>query len=231
MISAWDLSILHFFNQFAGEHDLLDKIIFFISKNHLFKGGVFVVLLWTLWFDRTHKKTYRPLIVLNVLGCFLSMFIVRILAICLPYRPRPIYESLIEVAHPIGMPVAYASTMSSFPSDHAGLFFALATSIYFISKRLGIVAFMYAFFVISLPRIYLGLHYPSDILIGAFIGIGMITSLNSLNNKEELIAPFFKLKKGYPGIFYAALFLITYQIADMFESVRAVLSFAHSLIE
>ena len=60
----------------------------------------------------------------------------------------------------------------SFPSGHAAFFFALATVAYLYNKKWGI-AFLIAAILIGLARIAAGIHYPSDILGGALIGIGV----------------------------------------------------------
>ena len=55
---------------------------------------------------------------------------------------------------------------NSFPSDHAGLFYALATTIFLVSRRTGIIMFIYVTLVVIVPRLYLLLHYPTDIMAG-----------------------------------------------------------------
>src|SRR5690606_36219298 len=114
--------------------------------------------------------------------------------------------------------------------DHAALFFALATGVYFLNKRLGLVALLYALFFICIPRIYLGLHYPSDIAAGALLGVLVVVFVHKPDFFDRLNAYFFQFKKMYPSIFYAIFFLITYQIADMFESVRAIITFGYNII-
>ncbi len=58
----------------------------------------------------------------------------------------------------------------SFPSNHAFNNFAVATFFYLLYKNLKWVLFTSAFLV-SISRIYLGLHYPSDVFTGAMLGI------------------------------------------------------------
>ena len=225
-----DLNILHFINQFAGENPFFDKAVMFISLNHLFKGGIFVLVIWFLWFKKGKKKLYRPIILINILGCFLVMFLARILARILPYRLRPLHDDSIELSLPVNFNESYAEGLSSFPSDHAALFFALATGIYFLNKKYGIIALLYSLLIICLPRIYLGLHFPSDIIGGATLGIVIIIAINKIQFFQRLADPLLKFKKAYPGIFYALFFLITYQIADMFESARAIIKFFYFLL-
>jgi len=57
----------------------------------------------------------------------------------------------------------------SFPSGHAGVSFAAAAAIYMFNKKWGILAFILAA-LIGFSRIYLYVHYPSDVLAGAALG-------------------------------------------------------------
>ena len=56
----------------------------------------------------------------------------------------------------------------SFPSDHAGVAFAIAFAVYFLSRRAGIV-FLVAAGAIAVDRVLIGLHYPGDIAAGAVV--------------------------------------------------------------
>ena len=66
--------------------------------------------------------------------------------------------------------VAENKDFQSFPSGHAAIFFAIAMAIYFFNKKLGIVFFIGAV-LIGFARIFTGIHWPSDVLAGAIIGI------------------------------------------------------------
>lgn len=225
-----DLFFFYLVNQFAGESAVLDSIILFVTTNHLFKGGAVVLVLWYLWFQKGNKKNNRPAIILTFLGCFLTIFIARVLALTLPFRYRPLHKPPTDYILPFNMPLDYADGMSSFPSDHAALFFALATGVYFVSKKMGLATLLYTLVVICLPRVFLGLHYPSDILGGAVVGISVIAGLNQLTISNYIVNSVGRMKKTYPGLFYCCFFLITYQIADMFESSRALVRFTLNLL-
>lgn len=79
-------------------------------------------------------------------------------------RPRPC-DVLSDVITPIGCTGAF-----SFPSNHALNNFAAAFFFYKLFPKLKWVVFVTAS-LIAISRVYLGLHYPSDILGGALIGI------------------------------------------------------------
>ncbi len=64
----------------------------------------------------------------------------------------------------------------SFPSGHASASFASAVAIYKCRPKLLGIACMIMAFLISLSRLYVGIHYPSDVICGAIIGtlLGLI---------------------------------------------------------
>ena len=81
-------------------------------------------------------------------------------------RPRP-YDSHPDLLHPLAHESSY-----SFPSGHTSVAFATATSLSLQFRKWYITApaFLWAAMV-GYSRMYLGVHYPSDVVIGMIVGI------------------------------------------------------------
>ena len=67
----------------------------------------------------------------------------------------------------------------SFPSGHATVSFACATVLALAVPRLLVPLYALAA-LISFSRVYVGVHYPSDVLVGAVLGVGIAIALRSL---------------------------------------------------
>jgi membrane-associated phospholipid phosphatase len=85
-------------------------------------------------------------------------------------RPRPVLEGL--------PPLGGAPSSLSFPSAHATSSFAVAVAMTRVDS-LGAIAFVLAV-TLALGRPYLGMHYPSDVLAGALLGVllGLLVPLS-----------------------------------------------------
>ncbi|HDJ30456.1 MAG TPA: phosphatase PAP2 family protein [bacterium] len=78
-------------------------------------------------------------------------------------RPRPFVENHVKL-------LIHHFKTGSFPSGHAAFFFGIAGVVYFYNKDLGILFFISAF-LISIARIFCGIHWPADIAAGFLVGI------------------------------------------------------------
>ncbi len=88
-------------------------------------------------------------------------------------RPRP-FAAHAASTHLLSAP----SSDPSFPSDHAAVAFAIAFAVLAYSRRAGGLFLAFAV-LIGLSRIALGLHYPSDVLVGMIVGYGAALMVNS----------------------------------------------------
>ncbi|SJM93387.1 Phosphoesterase PA-phosphatase related protein [Crenothrix polyspora] len=235
IMNVFDFKIISYLNQFSQHSEVIDKTIEFLSGDHLLKGGVLITIIWWAWFK--DKDTYlhnRTHIISTLLSCIIAIAIARFLQLTLAFRARPMHEESLHFVVPHGVIQTNLDGWSSFPSDHTALFFALATGICFISKKMGAFALFYTTVFIALPRIYLGLHYPTDIIVGAIIGINTALIMNTYCNNTKYLHAIEQWSYSKPAIFYPVFFLLTYQIVDLFDSVRKlaenVAKFIHIVI-
>lgn len=70
--------------------------------------------------------------------------------------------------------IATSFSHKSFPSSHATIAFALATAVFCFNKPWGILMLILAFLV-AWGRVFVGVHYPFDVLAGALLGV--VTSI------------------------------------------------------
>ncbi|RME15703.1 MAG: phosphatase PAP2 family protein, partial [Bdellovibrio sp.] len=119
-----------------------------------------LLILWAIW-KRQKALPYIAALFLSV--GVTDLFSFRVIKQIF-YRPRPYLTQPQTVVR-----VPYAPKSSSFPSNHAANTAALATILSWAFPQ-GRVFFWMIAFLMGYSRIYVGVHYPSDVLAGWFLG-------------------------------------------------------------
>jgi len=148
-----DYFIFQQINNLAGRWTCLDALAIFFAKYLVY----LLIVLAFLFFLKRWKIVFQSL-----LAAFLAKFVVVDLIKFFWDRPRPFVENNINQI------LEY--TGASFPSGHAALSFALSFVIYNYNKKAGILFFV-ASFLISISRVFVGIHWPTDIMAGALVGV------------------------------------------------------------
>lgn len=154
---GWEFTILDALQQIHTP--LLDKILVFITS--LGNAGWFWIVLGLVLLC---VKRYRKYGVLVLGALIFSALFGNIILKPLVARQRPCWiNETVELL--IRVPRDY-----SFPSGHTQAFFAAATALFTENKKAGICAYVLAA-LIAFSRLYLYVHFPTDVLAGVVIGI------------------------------------------------------------
>ncbi|MCR5452896.1 MAG: phosphatase PAP2 family protein [Lachnospiraceae bacterium] len=156
---AWEFDFLHLMQDMHSP--ISDTIFKLITK--LGDKGIFCILLaiclLLVFKDKRMGLTVCLAIVTEFIVC--NLILKNIIA-----RDRPFWTSP-DLNIIIKEPTDY-----SFPSGHTSVWFALCTGVFCWNKRWGIIATVVAALV-AFSRLYLTVHFPTDVLGGAFVGIIM----------------------------------------------------------
>ena len=155
------------------------------------------------------------------LACIPGLIIVRALAFLLPFRQRPLFNPALHLRIAAGFDPPGFAPWSSFPSDHAFLFFALATGMFLVSREVGYFLYLHTILFIALLRLFLWIHYPSDLLVGALPGIGLASTANWARLRSLVTRPAGRLQEQSPGLFYGCLFFIANETAVLYIPLRS----------
>ena len=223
-----ELELIKSLNTYVGLSPSFDNSILYLSDFNIIKMLPMIIILTYFWFKGNNKLIVRQNIIKGILGSFIAMFLARILAKTLPFRLRPFNDPDLHLITPDFMQLVYFEKLSSFPSDHATLGFALATTVLFIHFKWGIAAFLHVLILICLPRIYLSLHFPSDILCGAALGIGVTYATLKLEIFKPLIRTVLLINDKFPKSFYLFATALAVEFATMFSVLRAFVTWALS---
>lgn len=218
--------------QRLGQWPLFDETVLTISSSHLVKGAALCGIMVYIWTheprgtlgDRKAKQFDNRLTLMAALiSSVFAEALALVLSNTLEFRLRPFLEPALAMPVPKRL-LAFSASMStgsSFPSDHAILFAAIATGIFLTSRSLGLIAGAYCAVFIALPRVYLGLHYASDILVGAAIGVACALVGVKALRKAALMRRSVEMTYSHRSIIAPLSFLFLFEVATMLEDVRA----------
>jgi len=160
-----DILIFQYLNNFAHQSKILDLLGIFFGEYSAYLLGI--ALLVFLFLPTVNRAKNQVMVIVALSAGVIARFVVKTAILLLYNRARP-FMVLPNVHQLISTSVG--ENFQSFPSGHAIFFFAVAMTVYRFNKKLGAWFFLGAL-AMGLARVFAGVHWPSDILGGAFIGI------------------------------------------------------------
>ena len=177
-----DYRVYHAVNQFVYHHAWIGRALSQIETWSVPLIATATVLLWFLARPGTASK-WKLVSASALAAAALGLLVNQVIA-AFWTRTRPF------IAHPDAHVWGSPSHDPSFPSDHASAAFAIAITVFFFSRRVGI-PFLALAVVIVVGRIVIGAHYPTDVIAG--LAVGLICALAVVRLARPLLSPLVRL--------------------------------------
>lgn len=157
----YDNTLLFMINGLSGHSLWMDKVIMMVSEYGPVVFGLYLIGVWFSGNSISEVTENRKRALYAFFAAMLAMGMNQV--IChVWYRNRPYLD------HPVNRLLQGAQD-ASFPSDHAAGAFSIAGSLF--GRTAGSTALVVFAVLVALSRVYVGLHYPSDILGGMVTGL------------------------------------------------------------
>ena len=193
MLQDFDIAGVRAINGLAGQYVWLDAVGIFGAHWLIYIMGALVLAYVAVAWKTSHFEG-RVENLWHVCWTFVLAEITTYLIRFFWHRPRP-FVTLDHITKLINVP----ATEASWPSGHATAAFALAFGLFMHNRKWGYPMIALAV-IVSLSRVYVGVHYPSDIIAGCVVAFFAAAITAPVKKRIEpyldLFAVFRKYKRG-----------------------------------
>ena len=178
MNDSLDYDLFRAINGLTGRSQTVDAIMVGCAKFFPVVFALALLGLWLTWMPKNQRAAF-----LAGISALVALGIGQLIGMAFP-RPRP------YLTHHVNLLISRTAD-TSFPSDHATLGFAVAILVWRHNRRVGTVLLLLAL-LLAFARIFVGAHYPSDVLGGAVVGaltsavIAVLSESHPLRNRLDV---------------------------------------------
>lgn len=155
--SQFNIDIFRAINDLGKQYAFLNSAMVFLAEYMVYILGLIIIAYWFTGFRKSRMLIIQAMVafvIAEVIGKIAGNFHLNYQ----PFAVLPHVNKLVD--HTVD---------NSFPSDHTILFFSICFSLWLVRKKTGWLWLILALCV-AISRIWVGVHYPFDVAVGALIG-------------------------------------------------------------
>lgn len=148
------------FEMLSGNHQTWSVLVWFGIICAKFLIYIIPLHIFILWFCGGYRERR---VVLSICTSICFVFFLSYFISLMYFRPRPFVANLTQ-------PLIHHKATASFPSHHALVIGCYAACLYFSQYKIISKFALMFLFLICWGRVFTGVHYPFDVLVGAVLG-------------------------------------------------------------
>ncbi len=187
--SETNITLFRAVNDIGKEYPDINPLFIFFAEY-----TVYCLMLVLLFYWLTRSTKNKLMVVSAVFAFFIAEVTGKLLGLIYSHRqPFAVWSDVNKLIE--------KEVGNSFPSDHTIVFFSVCITIALFRKRFWYLWAALAL-LLSISRIYVGVHYPVDILVGALLGIGAAILVYKIIPKQRWVSQSIALyEKGESYLF------------------------------
>lgn len=220
MQNGFDMWFVRFFSGLNGQFKPVDDLFVYALHYNTLQTLPIAMVAFALWMTAPRDSKQANAMMTGFIAAIAVVAIAMASKLFLPARPRPaalgIYPFLKD---------DFPFDWSSLPSDTLAILSAFTAAMWVASRRWGIVGICVCI-VVAIAKMFAGYHYPTDIMIGVALGVGVFSLLWKLTGIGILANRIVGFGYGrYPVAITAALAFIAVSFGTLFADQRVLVKY------
>jgi membrane-associated phospholipid phosphatase len=226
-LAPWNFDALRFLFRFLPHTSFGIRLASFFLDNPLFTTWLYAAVSYVYWSKQDDHTSERRVQLLRIVAAFVLAIILAALLDLKIHWPAPTCVAGFQSLFPSWL--WNSGVPNSFPSHSTLAYLIVSLGLVRLNKVTGLLLIPLTFLIISLPRVYLGGHYPIDIAGSILLALLALSVIDAVLAKDRVYEAFsWAATRGqYSEVVF---FLWLYELADEFHSAENTVHFALKLL-
>ena len=215
--APWNFNTLQFLFKLLPHTLFRVHLADFFQGNHLVSTWVYGAVSYVYWSKQDDQTSERRVQLLRIAAAFVLAMVMAALLDLKVHWAAPARTTGFQNLFP---PYLWGyGTSNSFPSHSTLAYLIISIGLLRLNKLAGLLLVPYTFLVISLPRVYVGGHYPIDVAASVFLSLLALSMIDLLLSDRRVVGAFERASAAGQAS-EVMFFLWVYEVAEGFRSAE-----------
>ena len=226
-LAPWNFEALRFLFKLAPHTNLGVRLATFLLQNPLMTTWVYAAVSYVYWSKQDDRTVVRRVCLLRIVAAsVLSFGLAALLDVKVGWA---------SPARTMGFQSLFPSylwgvgSLNSFPSHSTMIYLIVSLGLLRLNKLAGLLLIPFTFLIVSLPRIYVGGHYPIDVAGSILLAVLSLAAID-LFLANRRVTDGFRWAATRDQDSEVFFFLWLYELADGFRSAEDTVHFTTRLL-
>jgi undecaprenyl-diphosphatase len=225
--AGWNYRLLQVLFHIVPHSATIDSFFEFLVSNHLVSTWIFAACFYWFWAQDDEERSWRRQRLVQVVIAIAVTVVFTLLIRPWIRWPAPGRNPSFRDLYP---PYFWnEGTLNSFPSHATLVYFSVAVGFWSFNRRLTAALTLLVLALVSVPRIYLGGHYPIDVIASILLGVAAVALL-ARSRLPNIFAEWLERTRPSPALREFLLLIWIFELGEGFQGSMSILTSIRHLL-